>query len=137
MSEEDICAIEHLILCTIRHSLVLECSFGDGWADNGDVKKLFERHAIAPISLVTSNLREIFLDLDLAILGTSSHEYDEYASKVRQEYCHYSSDEYRSGRKAVLKGFLARERLYFTDYFHQLYEVQARLNLERDIDSLR
>jgi len=86
--------------------------------------------------ILGSDSMEIFLDLDLAILGASSPEYDEYVAQIRKEYIHYSCEDYRAGRKAVLRGFLARQMLYFTDYFHQLYEIEARQNIQREIDSL-
>lgn len=136
MSDEDISAVEHLILCTIKHGLTPECTFVGGWADTPEMRRLFQHYAVAPALLAGSDLREIFLDLDLAILGASSSEYDEYTAQIRQEYIYYSGEDYRAGRKAVLKGFLARERLYFTDYFHQLYEIEARQNIQREIDSL-
>lgn len=100
------------------------------------MKKLFGRHAVTPSLLTENCLMEILLDLDLAVLGASSSEYDEYAAQIRQEYIHYCWEDYRAGREAVLKRFLARERLYFTDYFFKLYEVQARQNLQREIHSL-
>ena len=37
----------------------------------------------------------IFLDLDMAILSVQSQDYDDYADRIRQEYCHYTEDTYR------------------------------------------
>lgn len=137
MSEEEISAIEHLILSTMNHSLTPDCAFVGGWADSAEMKQLFQRHAVTPALLLGGDLMEIFLDLDLAILGAASSEYDEYAAQIRKEYIiHYSWEDYRAGRKAVLRGFLTRQRLYFTDYFHRLYEIEARHNIQREIDSL-
>ena len=101
------------------------------------MRKLFQRHTVVRHSLASSDLRQVFLDLDLAILGAPSEEYDEYARQIRQEYCHYNWQDYRTGRKAVLKRLLARDRLYATDHFSQLYEYQARRNIEREIESLK
>lgn len=63
-------------------------------------------------------------------------EYDVYSKQIREEYNCYSWEEYRNGRMAVMRGFLNRERLYFSDYFHQKYEVRARNNIEREVRSL-
>jgi len=136
LSDEEISAVEHLILCTVKHSLTPDGAFVGEWAATEEMKKLLHRHAVTPPLLAASELREIFLDLDLEVLGASSSEYDEYAAQIRQEYIHYCWEDYSAGRKTVLKGFLACERLYFTDYFLKLYEVPARQNLQREIDSL-
>ena len=74
----------------------------------------------------------VFLDLDLAILGTSGDRYAEYATAIRKEYSWLSDRDYQQGRKQVLASFLAREKIYYTDYFYQNREQQARANLARE-----
>ncbi|MDJ0692056.1 MAG: hypothetical protein QNJ41_26625 [Xenococcaceae cyanobacterium MO_188.B32] len=76
----------------------------------------------------------IFLDADLSILGASSDKYVKYAQAIRQEYSWLSDRDYQQGRKQILANFLARERIYYTDYFYQQLEVQARANLEAEIE---
>jgi predicted metal-dependent HD superfamily phosphohydrolase len=136
LSDEDIIEVEHLILCTIKHTLTLELEFAGEWATDSQMMKLFERQAVRPSSTGNTDLTEIFLDFDLGILGAPQEDYDEYAAQIRREYSYYSGEEYRRGRKAVLEKFLDRKRLYFTDYFYELYESQARQNIQREIDSL-
>ena len=75
----------------------------------------------------------IFLDIDLAILGSPSAKYKKYAQAIRQEYSWLSDRNYQRGRKQVLTNFLARERIYYTEYFQQL-ESPARANLRTEID---
>ncbi|MEM7757451.1 MAG: hypothetical protein AAF298_04885 [Cyanobacteria bacterium P01_A01_bin.40] len=82
----------------------------------------------------TDNL--IFLDVDLAILGTSSEGYLAYSQAIRQEYSHLSDRDYQVGRKQVLTQFLAKDRIYHTDYFYQQLESTARKNLQTEINSL-
>jgi predicted metal-dependent HD superfamily phosphohydrolase len=43
---------------------------------------------------------------------------------------------YRRGRKKVLKSFIERERIYFTDEMKARYEAQARKNINSEIESL-
>ena len=76
----------------------------------------------------------IFLDADLSILGASSDKYLKYAQAIRQEYSWLSDGDYQQGRKQILANFLARERIYYTDYFYQQLEVQARANLITEIE---
>ncbi|HEV7238021.1 MAG TPA: metal-dependent phosphohydrolase [Thermoanaerobaculia bacterium] len=74
-----------------------------------------------------------FLDADLAILGSERTRYDEYVLQIREEYAHVPDDAFRIGRDAILRRFLARPRLYFTDGFYARFEEKARENIEREI----
>lgn len=75
----------------------------------------------------------IFLDVDLAILGTSPSLYAKYAQAIRQEYSWLSDRNYQQGRKAILTNFLSKERIYYTDYFYRQLELTARANLTAEI----
>lgn len=79
----------------------------------------------------------LFLDADLAILGSPPHVYDAYATAIRREYGHLADDVFRSGRASVLTTFLDRRRLFFTAAGRDRFETQARQNLAREIDQLR
>jgi predicted metal-dependent HD superfamily phosphohydrolase len=74
-----------------------------------------------------------FLDADLSILGTDRERYDEYVRQVRKEYAHVPDDAFRTGRNAILRTFLERPRLYFTDEFFERFEASARANLYREV----
>ena len=78
----------------------------------------------------------IFLDVDLGILGSKPERYQQYARSIRQEYNHLSDRDYCQGRTKVLKQFLAKSRIYYTDYFYQQLESQARNNLQAEIELL-
>jgi len=77
-----------------------------------------------------------FLDADLAILAARPEVYDTYTANVRAEYSHIADDDFRSGRKAILEGFLDRDRLFFTTAGQAKFEAPARANLRREIASL-
>jgi len=78
----------------------------------------------------------LFLDLDLSILGAPTHVYDRYETDIRAEYAFVPKAAFRAGRGAILKGFLARERLYLTDFAHAEWDLRARENLKRAIAAL-
>ncbi len=78
----------------------------------------------------------LMLDIDLSILGTGQAVYDAFENHIRREYRRVPSFIFRKKRKAILQRFLARERLYNTDYFFEKLETQARLNLNRAISNL-
>ena len=81
----------------------------------------------------SSERNALFLDADLAILGSNIEDYNEYIQNVRKEYAIYTDDVYKEGRKKVLKHFLEKERIYVSDYFYELYERKARKNLEWEL----
>ncbi len=78
----------------------------------------------------------LFLDADLAVLGSERARYHDYLVAIRREYAHVGENAYREGRISVLKKFLTRAQLYFTEAARQRFEAQARKNLEAEIRML-
>ncbi len=78
----------------------------------------------------------LLVDVDLASLGADAQRFDDDDQQIRAEYAHVPEPEYRVGRRRVLGNFLARRRLYSTDYFHDALEERARDNLRRAIARL-
>ncbi|CAG8434109.1 4729_t:CDS:2 [Ambispora gerdemannii] len=79
---------------------------------------------------------KLFLDLDLEVLSWEPDEYDKYAKQIRQEYIHYSTEDFSIGRAKVLEKFLARDNLYLSRVFLEERggcEMDARNNLIREI----
>lgn len=75
-----------------------------------------------------------FLDCDMAILGAEAAVFDAYDRGIAEEYSgHVPGFLFRLNRKRFLKGLLARERIYLSDWFHQRYDAAARANLRRAI----
>lgn len=74
-----------------------------------------------------------FTDIDLAILGKDSPEFDEYERDIRDEYSWVPDAQFAEGRKAVLNMILGSGQIYSTDFFRTKYEVQAQKNLERSL----
>ena len=85
---------------------------------------------------VENNDNAYLLDLDLSILGTDWETYQLYIQSIRKEYKIYPNILYKPGRKKVLKHFLERESLYFTEQFKIKFEKQARSNLIQEIEML-
>lgn len=78
----------------------------------------------------------LLLDMDLSILGAPQEAFDAYEDAVRREYGWVSDADWRAGRGAVLRNFLARPRIFHTDIFVQRFEAQARANMERSLAKL-
>lgn len=79
---------------------------------------------------------QILLDADLAILGATEWEYQNYAQAIRQEYSWMSDLDYQIGRQQILHSFLQRERLYLTDYAYTQLEIKANHNLRMEATAL-
>ena len=75
-------------------------------------------------------------DIDLAILGRETGEFDEFERRIRQEYAWVPEPAYRHSRAVVLSGFLRRRSIYLTREFANRYEARARQNLERALAAL-
>jgi len=75
----------------------------------------------------------VLLDADLAILGADPAGYSTYVTGVRAEYRHVADDEWRSGRAAVLEGFLDRPTIYSTPTARDRWETRARANLAAEL----
>ncbi|QOD62480.1 hypothetical protein H9I45_10320 [Polaribacter haliotis] len=85
--------------------------------------------------LVKGDLDNAYLlDFDLAIFGQDWEVYQTYTQKIRKEYKMFPNFLYRPARKKVLQGFLDREKLYFTEKYKNLFEEQARENLQRELN---
>lgn len=109
----DTLRVAELINLTARHGQFSPTDFGD------DGFSLDARH---------------FLDCDMAILGAEPNAFDAYDAGIAEEYRgHVPGFLFRLNRKRFLKGLLARERIYLSDWFHQRYDAAARANLRRAI----
>lgn len=87
------------------------------------------KHAGVPVALDG----QVLVDVDLAILGAPPPRFVQYESQVRAEYAHVPIWTFRWKRAEILRGFLARSRIYNTPYFHEQLEERARQNLVRAI----
>lgn len=73
-----------------------------------------------------------FLDIDMAILGSSPEQYLKYASNIRKEYNWVSEELYSSKRKFLLKSLLNKSRIYYTNEFYNKFEISARRNIQSE-----
>jgi len=99
----DLARVEQLILLTARH----------GRLARGDVD--------AEAAL--------FLDCDMAILGSEPERYARYERAIATEYGALPRGLYRAGRAQFLRALLAKEELYLSELFHARLELPARTNL--------
>lgn len=93
-------------------------------------------------------LLSAFLDADMSILGKDTNTYDKYASSIRREYEFVERSVYCEKRAEILTSFLPsttspidetkqHQYIYATEKGRELWEIQARENLKREINMLR
>lgn len=74
----------------------------------------------------------LFLDSDMAILGAPPEVFDAYDHGIAEEYRgKVPGFLFRLNRRRFLKGVLAQPHIFFSDFFHQRCDAQARANLRR------
>lgn len=78
----------------------------------------------------------LFLDIDLVILGRPEDIFDKYDTNIRKEYEWVPLEIYKQKRKSLLSNFLKQDHIYMTPEFQEKYEVKARSNLGRAIERL-
>ncbi len=71
----------------------------------------------------------LFLDSDMAIIGSPADTFAAYDAAIAVEYARVPRDAYAAGRRKFLSGLLAKPRIFLTDYFHAKLDAQARANL--------
>jgi predicted metal-dependent HD superfamily phosphohydrolase len=71
----------------------------------------------------------LFLDADMAIVGSPVQQFVAYDAAIAAEYAHIPRDAYFAGRHAFFEGLLGKPRIFLTEYFHTLLDAQARKNL--------
>ncbi len=126
------------------HDVIYDTRAKDNEARSADVAVSTLRPPIDPerirdLILATRHSSEprngdsaLLCDIDLATLGAEPADYANYRDQIREEYARVPEADYRSGRIAVLRGFLDRPEIYATAPFRHL-EARARENLAAEI----
>jgi len=77
--------------------------------------------------------QQFICDIDLASFGCPWEQFVRNSEAVRAEYA-LPDEEFYRGEHRFLSTLLQRPRIFLTDFFHQLYEQQARSNITRFLD---
>lgn len=93
-----------------------------------------QTHQVTQGITIASDL-EFFLDFDMAVLAADRELYRLYKEQVRKEYRLIPAALYRPGRKKFLQTCLQSKAIYHTAEFRNRYEIQARNNLQWELET--
>ncbi len=143
---------ETTLFAVFYHDIIYKAS---GNSNEGDSAKLAmkrlseigypaEKIAKCADMIMATKLHELSLDkdtnylidADLAILGKNAYEYQKYNEQIREEYTIYPDFMYATGRKKALQHFIQMEKIFKTEYFSDIYENQARININSEVEML-
>lgn len=136
------------------HDIIYETESSSAVADsikyaNIQLSRLFIRNSylkgICSLIKATDHTQDLCLntsedtirDIDLWILGSEPHVYDNYEWGISCEYnkiC--SKDEYIAGRRGFLKSMLSKAFIYNNLYFIQNYDKQAEANMKYELETI-
>ena len=77
--------------------------------------------------------QKYIVDIDLSILGQPTGYFDKYEVDVRNEFQFHTETRYCIGRRTLLKSFLNRKSIYYTDHFKKKYNRKAKENIKRSL----
>ena len=99
--------------------------------------QMVKRLVVATAGHMPSDADEaVLVDADLAILGARPSDYSAYVTGIRAEYAHVPDDAWRTGRGAILRGFLALPHLFTTSHMRAERESRARANITAELAAL-
>lgn len=81
----------------------------------------------------TEGLSQLFLDMDVSILGADPDRYLKYCAQIRREFQNIPEFLYRKGRKRFVEQMLAKPFIFQTNKFRILLEKQAIYNLSEEL----
>jgi predicted metal-dependent HD superfamily phosphohydrolase len=122
--------------------------------NNEELSAILAKELIRPFSEVYDNVPDLILftkhnraaenfneevisDIDLSILGAYSREYQKYSDAIRLEYGFVPDYAYYAGRLKILESIIGKEHIYYTEYFRDLYETSARINIREEIKCIK
>lgn len=89
-----------------------------------------------PLSVKNKKMNEIFLELDLAILGEESDIYDDYRKNIREEFSVFPDRFYNETRIQILRKLYEQIDKNGFNYLDNIYNIRAKNNISNEIVEL-
>jgi predicted metal-dependent HD superfamily phosphohydrolase len=110
-----------------------------GWSEGGIQTVIDSIQATEHKGGVLEEAAKWVVDIDLSSLASRPALFDQNTKNIRLEYeraQNFTPDKWQKGRIAFAKGMLARERIFYTEPLHKMYEQRARGNLQTTVAQL-
>jgi len=117
----------------VAYSACKNAMLSEEFATNVKNNILATKHNCKPLTMDAM----LTADIDLVILGSSPEEFNKYDAKIQNEFDWVPRNKYQKERALVLEHFLQKDQIYYSDFFKEKYEAQARINLACAIGKLR
>lgn len=75
------------------------------------------------------------VDVDLSSLGMPWDSFKKDSEAIRKEKVNLSDQEFLECQHPFLQALLDRPRIFFTEFYGNLYESRARANIQRQLDT--
>lgn len=96
-----------------------------------------ERSILATQNHQSNNeLTQLFLDMDMSILASDQQAYESYTEAIVKENRRFPSFLFRMKRKQFIKNTLKKSEIFLTELYRNRYELIARTNLLRELNTL-
>lgn len=80
---------------------------------------------------------DIFLDVDMSYLGAEFSVFKKIRNQIRKEFIFYSDEEFKNGSILFFNKLIESEKIFLSDYFHNIYEKQCRENIKNHLIELK
>lgn len=80
---------------------------------------------------ITDHDRQLMVDIDLSSFGLPWPDFLNDSNKVRREMSHICDTDYYKKQIAFQQSLLSKPSFFYSDYFGEHYEAQARSNLAK------
>jgi len=80
---------------------------------------------------------QVVIDLDLINLASSWKVYKEIVQKDRWEHHNLSDEEFKERRKKFLEKYIAKEKLFYSEFFSDNVELKAKRNLKMELEQIK
>ena len=80
---------------------------------------------------------QLFMDLDIMVLGAPRREFDAYDRNIRREYQRFTFSVYRERRMLYLEQWANAQHLFYLPVMQRAYDAQARENALSRLDHYR
>jgi len=70
------------------------------------------------------------IDIDLVVFGSDKKYFDKWDTNIRKEYSFIPEQIYNTKRAELIKTFIKKDYIFYTNEFRKVYEIKAKKSLK-------